>query len=135
MITAVKGGWIDWGGGGIARYPAIPEKHRCDRYSDTLQRDGGGGGVERLSHSGGSLLLVGTVSNATLARRHFIVCIFCSFLFSMGVRPRKEICAVTKAASIPARRQSENAGPRLFWIYFSLLPPSRIFFPIFELIC
>ena len=29
--------------GGIARYPAISEKHRCDRYSDTLQCDYRGG--------------------------------------------------------------------------------------------
>ena len=28
--------------GGIARYLAIPRKRRCDRYSDTLQRDRGG---------------------------------------------------------------------------------------------
>ena len=68
-----------------------------------------------------------TVSNATLARRHLSVCIFCSILFSMGAHLRKENCAFTKAASIPARRQ-RKCWPRAFWIYFSTLPPiSNIF--------
>ena len=48
--------------------------------------------------------------------------------------PAKKKPAFAKAASIPARRQSENAGPRLFWIYSSMLPPiSNIFFRFFEL--
>ena len=31
--------------------------------------------------------------------------------------------ALTKPASIPARRQSENTGPKAFWINFSTLRP------------
>ena len=39
---------------------------------------------------------------------------FCSISFRWM---RKENCAFTQAASIPSRRQSENAGPRLFGFY------------------
>ena len=64
-------------------------------------------------------LVIRTVSNASLARRHLSVRIFCTLLFSMGPRgPRTENCAFTKAASVPAHRQSENAGPRLFGFVF-----------------
>ena len=81
-----------------------------------------------------------TVSNTTLARRHLSVWIFCSILFSMGGAPAKKESAFTKAAYIPARRQSENAEPRLFgfilrrctqsfgckipWPFFSRKPPA-----------
>ena len=41
---------------------------------------------------------------------------------------RKENCAFTKAASIPARPQSSNAGPRLFGLIYRRCPPiSNIF--------
>ena len=63
-----------------------------------------------------------TVSNATLARHPLSVRIYCSILSSMGVHLRKENSAFTKAASIPARRQSENAGPRLFGFIFDAGP-------------
>ena len=56
---------------------------------------------------------------------------FVQFYFQWGVHLRKVDCAFTKAASIPARRQSENAGPRLFGFIFRRCPPSRIYFPIF----
>ena len=36
---------------------------------------------------------------------------------------QKEKRAFSKAASLPARRQSENAGPSLFGFRFSTLPP------------
>ena len=36
----------------------------------------------------------------------------------MGLHLRKENLAFTKAASIPARRQIDNAGPRLFVFLF-----------------
>ena len=54
------------------------------------------------------------------------------FNFRWGLHLRKESYAFTKAASIPARRQSENAGPRLLLIYFSTLPPISNIFPIFR---
>ena len=69
-----------------------------------------------------------------LSRRHLSVLSFCSILFSMVAALAKKKSAFTKAASIPAWRQSENAGPRLFWIYFSALPPHlEDFFQFFEL--
>ena len=55
------------------------------------------------------------------------------FIFNGGVHLRKVNCAFTKAASIPAWRQSENAGPRLFGFIFRRCPPSRIYFPILKL--
>ena len=64
-----------------------------------------------------------TLSNATLARRHLSVEFFVQFHFWGGVHLRKENCAFTEAASNPARRQSENAGPRFFGLIFSTLPP------------
>ena len=70
-----------------------------------------------------------TVSNATLARRHLSVWMFYSILFSMGVQLRKGNCAF-KAASIPARRQSEHASPRLFGFIFRRCPPISIFFQV-----
>ena len=39
--------------------------------------------------------------------------ILVQFYFRCRVHLRKENCTFTKAASIPARRQSANAGPRL----------------------
>ena len=41
--------------------------------------------------------------------------------------PAKKKSAFAKAASIPAWRQSENAGPRLLGFIFRRCPPSRIF--------
>ena len=55
-------------------------------------------------------------------------------LFSMVGAPAKRKCALTKAASIPARRQSENACPRLFGFisYFDDAPHLE-YFSNFEL--
>ena len=49
--------------------------------------------------------------------------------------PAKKESAFAKAASLPVRRQSENAGPRLFGFIFRRCPPSRrcFFFQFFEL--
>ena len=44
--------------------------------------------------------------------------------------PAKRNCALTKVASIPARRQSENTGPRLFDLFFDDAPHLE-YFPIF----
>ena len=68
-----------------------------------------------------------------LSRRHLSVLIFCSISFSMVGAPAKKKSAFAKAASIPAKRQSENAGPRLFGFIFRCCPPSRIFFQFLEL--
>ena len=53
--------------------------------------------------------------------------------FWCGVHLRKENCAFTKATSIPARRQRENAGPRLLDLFFDAAPQSRIIVQFFEL--
>ena len=53
-----------------------------------------------------------------------------NFIFDGGCTCEKK-SAFTKAASIPARRQSENAGPRLFGFIFRCCPPSRIFFAMY----
>ena len=67
-----------------------------------------------------------------LSRRHLSVLNFLFNLFSMVGAPAKKKSAFAKAASIPARRQSENADPRLFGFIFRRRPPSRRFFPIFR---
>ena len=74
-----------------------------------------------------------TVSNATLADATLEFLIFCSIFFWMVGAPAKKKSAFAKAASIPARRHSENAGPRLFGFVFRRCPLSRIFFQFFEL--
>ena len=61
------------------------------------------------------------------------VVFLCNFIFDGGGAPAKRNCAFTEAASIPARRESENAGPRLFGLTFRRCPPSRTFSPFFEL--
>ena len=58
--------------------------------------------------------------------------LFVQFYFRWEVHLQKENCAFAKAASIPARRQSEDAGPRIFGLILRHCPPSRIFFQIFE---
>ena len=73
-----------------------------------------------------------TASNAALAKRYLSVCTSCSTLFSMGGTPAKRQLVFTAAASIPARRQSEIADPRLFGFIFRHCPPSRIFFQILQ---
>ena len=61
-----------------------------------------------------------------LSRRHLSVLNFLfNYIFNGG-------CSCEKAASIPARRQSENAGPRPFGYIFRCCPPSRIFFSNFS---
>ena len=47
--------------------------------------------------------------------------------------PAKKKSAFAKAASIPARRQSENAGPRLFGFFFDAATHLGDFFQFFEL--
>ena len=76
-----------------------------------------------------------TVSNATLVDATLVFWIFCSILFSTVGAPakKKSAFAKKKAASMPARRQSENAGPTVFGFIFRCCPPSRIFFQFFEL--
>ena len=49
------------------------------------------------------------------------------------MRLRKRNPLSLKRYLFPARRQSENAGPRLFGFTFRCCPPSRIFFQCFEL--
>ena len=59
--------------------------------------------------------------------------IFCSILFSRVGAPAKKKSAFAKAASIPARRQSENAGPRLFGFFFDAATHLEYFSNFFEL--
>ena len=47
--------------------------------------------------------------------------------------PAKTKCTLTKAASIPARRQSENTGPRILGFIFRRRPHLEFFFQFFEL--
>ena len=59
-----------------------------------------------------------------LSRRYLSVLNLLLFLM-MGA-PAKTKCALAKAASIPACRQSESAGPSLFGFIFRRCPPSWI---------
>ena len=60
---------------------------------------------------------------------HHLSAWFAQFNFRWWVHLRKK-CALTKAASISVRWQSENNRPKAFWIHFSTLPPTWIFSPI-----
>ena len=51
----------------------------------------------------------------------------------MGCAPAKKKSAFTKAASTLARRQSENADPRLFGFIFRRSPYLEYFFQFLEL--
>ena len=55
-----------------------------------------------------------------------------SIFFRWWVHLRRTNCTLAKAASVPARRQSETHGPRLFGFIFRRCPPSQIFFPSFR---
>ena len=68
-----------------------------------------------------------TVSNATLARHHLSFwSFFFQFYFRWGVQLQTKN-AFTKAASRPAGRQSENAGPRPFGLIFRCCPHLEFF--------
>ena len=61
-----------------------------------------------------------------LSRRHLSV----YFLFNLvvgGGRTFEKHCALTKAASIPARHQRDNAGPRLLGFIFRRCPLACMF--------
>ena len=73
-----------------------------------------------------------TVSNATLADATWVFLIFCLILFSMVGVPANKKSAFTKAASIPARQQTECRDPKLFGFLFRRCPPSWMYFPIFR---
>ena len=85
------------------------------------------------------LLKLQTVSNATSARRHLSVRTFCSILFSMGCTCEKKITrslkqhlfplfADTKAASIPAWRQSEIMAQGFLDLFFDAATHLEYFF-------
>ena len=87
----------------------------CQRFVSRNVPGGGGGGsswgASRFGLVRPDLSLLVALSDSV--ERHLsqtpLQCLnVCSILFSMGVHLRKEDCVFTKAASIPARRQTSD---------------------------
>ena len=67
------------------------------------------------------------------ASSSLVLWIFCSILFSMVGAPANKKSTFAKAASIPVRWQSENAGPRVLDLFFDVAPHLEYVFQFFEL--